>query len=69
MILTFDANGKQRLRVQNSRDDAAAIQPEAQVGVGRSDDPPFQTISRQERWQTTNHRIQDLLRHAPPPKK
>jgi hypothetical protein len=69
LILTFDADGKQRLRVQNSRDDAAAMQPRAQVGFGRSDDPPFQAISRQERWQATLRRIQDSLQAPAPPKK
>ncbi len=68
LILTFDADGKQRLRVHNSRDDAAAVQPLALVGVSRPE-APFEAITRQERWLKTQRRIQDLKDSAVPPKK
>jgi hypothetical protein len=57
LILTADG----KLRVHNSRDDAEALQPEAQVGRGTADDPPFNAISRQERWLTSQRRLLEVL--------
>jgi hypothetical protein len=51
-----------KLRVQNSRDDTDAVQPEAYS----SNQQPRAT-SRQERWQSVQRRVLDLLQAAPGP--
>jgi hypothetical protein len=58
LIMTPDG----KLRVQNSRDDADALQAEAYVqGL------PPNGISRQQRWQALQRRVTDLQTQAAPP--